>query len=249
MIQKLSQYKEIIHKCSKCGLCQEGCPIYQESGNECETARGLLIIIKGLISKEIQMKGSMNKYLDKCLRCGVCSNLCPSEIPVEDIIFAAKRQYLYSTIGGLFERFRQSRFFEQIFDKKDKLASEKFEKRVVYLGKNSQKVLKILNANMLEVVNPVELETGVSYVLTGNILRVRQHFKYILDYLLKNRFDFVVTDIPQNEFSKLFKTFLNYDVKFPIKYLGEFPDTEDLVCKYYNPDYTSRLLAKESDNL
>ena len=30
---------------------------------------------------------------------------------------------------------------------------------------------------------------------------------------MKNRFDFVVTDIPQNEFSKLFKTFLNYDVK------------------------------------
>jgi glycolate oxidase iron-sulfur subunit len=95
---KLEQYKDSIHKCSKCGLCQEVCPIYRENGNECVTARGVLILLKGIISKELSLKRNATFYIDKCLRCGKCSQVCPSEIPIEDIIFVTKQKMLYSLV-------------------------------------------------------------------------------------------------------------------------------------------------------
>ena len=48
-MKDLKDYKEEIHRCSKCGLCQAVCPIYQETGNECSVSRGQFIMLGGVI--------------------------------------------------------------------------------------------------------------------------------------------------------------------------------------------------------
>ena len=242
-MMNLEQYKETMHKCSKCGLCQEGCPAYRANGNECETARGFLIMLKGIIEKEIPLKRSSSKYLDLCLRCGNCSTCCPSEIPIEDIIFATKRKFLYTTFWGLLTRIKQSSIFSKCFSKKIKLKSYQFEHKCVYLGKNALNTVEILNKNSIEVLNNKELSWGIEYILSGNIIRFRKNFRDIIQYLISTKPDFIVIDIPETQFMSLIKNYTNKEFNVPIRYLGEFEGTEELVCKYYNPEYAKRLLS------
>ena len=104
-MKDLKDYKEEIHRCSKCGLCQAVCPIYQETGNECSVSRGQFIMLGGVIKDELKINKNINKYLDLCLKCNKCKNFCPSEIDVIDILLSAKSQYfkksLYSLLPGL----------------------------------------------------------------------------------------------------------------------------------------------------
>ena len=46
-MKKLSDYKEQINKCSKCGKCQEVCPIYKLTGNDCAVSRGKFVMLNG----------------------------------------------------------------------------------------------------------------------------------------------------------------------------------------------------------
>ena len=58
-MKKLDEYKEIIHKCSKCGLCQSVCPAYQTTGNECAVSRGQFIMLRGVINGDLKMNKNM----------------------------------------------------------------------------------------------------------------------------------------------------------------------------------------------
>ncbi len=239
---KLSQYKEIIHKCSKCGLCQETCPVYIKSGNECDTARGLLILLKGIINHEVSLKRPVNRYFDRCLRCGRCFEVCPSEIPVEDIIFAAKCKYLYRTLDGLNTRIIQSEFIKRIFTKPKKVVSEKFDTKVLYFGGNYKAVLKLLNSNSLEVLNPIETGWGQEYLLSGNIIRFRKELNKAMRLIAEKNPKFIIVDIPTDRFKHITKTYGGYNLNIEIKYLGEYPASDGLVCHYFNPVYAMSLV-------
>ena len=92
-MKRLVDFKEDIHKCSKCGLCQAECPIYQITGNDCTVSRGHFSMLQGVINGELKLSKTINRYLDLCLKCGACSKFCPSGIDVVDAIIAAKSEY------------------------------------------------------------------------------------------------------------------------------------------------------------
>ena len=92
-MKNLAEYKENIHSCSKCGLCQAVCPIYKITGNDCTVSRGQFIMLRGLIKGDLKMSAKLNRYLDLCLKCGACSKFCPSGIDVVDIITSAKAEF------------------------------------------------------------------------------------------------------------------------------------------------------------
>ena len=94
-MKDLAEYKEEIHSCSKCGLCQSVCPIYKITGNDCSVSRGHFIMLKGLIKGDLKMTKKLNRYLDLCLKCGACSKFCPSDIDVVEIIASAKAEYFH----------------------------------------------------------------------------------------------------------------------------------------------------------
>ena len=62
-MKKLEEYKDILHKCSKCGLCQNVCPIFKETQNECNLIRGIIIMLRGVIKGELKLK-EVEKYLE-----------------------------------------------------------------------------------------------------------------------------------------------------------------------------------------
>ncbi len=241
---KLKQYKESIHKCSKCGLCQESCPVYVESGNECDTARGILILLKGIINGEVPLRREMNKYLDKCLRCGKCFDVCPSEIPIEDIIFAAKCKYLYRSLSGLKTRIMQSAFVKRVFSKPGKIVSERFETKVLYFGENFKEVLKLLNSNSIELLNPVVSDWGAEYLLSGNIIRFRKVINNCMRQIAELNPKFIIVDIPEEKFRYLIKMYGGYSPNIEIKYLGEYQGSDELVNRFFNPLYAEKLVKE-----
>ncbi len=239
---KLKQYKESIHKCSKCGLCQESCPIYAESGNECDTARGILIFLKGVINSEISLTRKADKYLDKCLRCGKCFDVCPSEIPIEDIIFAAKCKYLYRSFNGLKTRISQSKLIRNMFCKPQKVNSQKFETKALYFGGNYKDALKLINNNSIELLNPTETDWGKDFLLSGNIIRFRNHLNEIMRLIENTNPKFIIVDIPTDKFKHIIKTYGGYSPNIEIKYLGSYPDSSHIVSRYFNPYYAEELI-------
>lgn len=103
-MKKLIDYKEEIHKCSKCGLCQSVCPVYKVTGNDCAVSRGKFIMLNGIIKGDLKLNKNINKYLDMCLKCNACKDFCPSDINAKKIFLAAKAEY--------FNKARNSKFIK-----------------------------------------------------------------------------------------------------------------------------------------
>src|SRR5574344_2074779 len=86
-------FKDDIHKCSKCGLCQSVCPVYKVTGNDCAVSRGKFIMLNGVIKGDLKLSKNINKYLDMCLKCNACKEFCPSDIDAKQMFTTAKSEY------------------------------------------------------------------------------------------------------------------------------------------------------------
>ena len=178
-MKRIAEYREEIHACSKCGLCQSVCPVYKITGNDCTVSRGLFIMLKGLIKGELKMSKNMNRYLDLCLKCGACSKFCPSEIDVVDIIASAKAEYFKTSILEKFISFVQKQIFFGIginFLKlfSQNIKSKHFDKKVIYFGgcsgnmKGNRAVVKLLNSCNIEVITPDFHCCGIPFYVRGD---------------------------------------------------------------------------------
>ena len=109
-MKKLEDFAEDINKCSKCGLCQSVCPVYKLTGNDCAVSRGKFVMLDGVLKGDLKLNRNIEKYLDMCLKCGKCTNFCPSSINVCDIFNTAKYECAKKTFQGRLEKFLESRF-------------------------------------------------------------------------------------------------------------------------------------------
>src|SRR5262245_54706592 len=60
---------ELLRSCIHCGLCLGACPTYREVGNENDSPRGRLYIMKALAEGRLQPAPSVTRHLDLCLDC------------------------------------------------------------------------------------------------------------------------------------------------------------------------------------
>ncbi|MGM0418203.1 MAG: (Fe-S)-binding protein [Thermodesulfobacteriota bacterium] len=75
-----------VDSCRKCGRCQSVCPVYKETGFEQHTARGKLLLLKGLKSEVLSDISAVEKRFRYCLLCGRCSSVCPAKIDTQSLI-------------------------------------------------------------------------------------------------------------------------------------------------------------------
>lgn len=108
-MKKLIDYKEEIHTCSKCGLCQSVCPVYKITGNDCSVSRGKFILLNGIIKGDLKLNENINRYLDMCLKCNACKDFCPSNIDARKIFLTAKADYYKTAFGSKFASVFQSK--------------------------------------------------------------------------------------------------------------------------------------------
>jgi len=115
VLKKLTDYKEEIHKCSKCRLCQSVCPVYQITGNDCAVSRGKFIMLNGIIKGDLKLNKNVNKYLDMCLKCNACKDFCPSGIDAREIFLTAKAEYFEKSANSKFIKILNSRLLFNSF--------------------------------------------------------------------------------------------------------------------------------------
>ena len=69
----------ILRKCVHCGFCTATCPTYLLLGNELDSPRGRIYLIKQVLEGE-QVTARTQLHLDRCLTCRACETTCPSGV-------------------------------------------------------------------------------------------------------------------------------------------------------------------------
>ena len=70
---------EILRKCVHCGFCTATCPTYQLLGDELDSPRGRIYLIKQMLEGD-PVSVTTQTHLDRCLTCRACETTCPSGV-------------------------------------------------------------------------------------------------------------------------------------------------------------------------
>ncbi|WP_116597836.1 glycolate oxidase subunit GlcF [Primorskyibacter marinus] len=71
---------EILRSCVHCGFCTATCPTYQVLGDELDSPRGRIYLIKDMLENERVPDEKTVRHIDRCLSCLACMTTCPSGV-------------------------------------------------------------------------------------------------------------------------------------------------------------------------
>ena len=71
---------EILRACVHCGFCTATCPTYQVLGDELDSPRGRIYLIKDMLENDRPADARTVKHIDRCLSCLACMTTCPSGV-------------------------------------------------------------------------------------------------------------------------------------------------------------------------
>ncbi|MFW5641900.1 MAG: glycolate oxidase subunit GlcF [Roseicyclus sp.] len=95
---------EVLRACVHCGFCTATCPTYQVLGDELDSPRGRIYLIKDMLEKGRPADEKTVKHIDRCLSCLACMTTCPSGVHYMHLVDHA-REYIEQTYRRpLFER-------------------------------------------------------------------------------------------------------------------------------------------------
>lgn len=74
-----------VQACVHCGFCLAACPTYGELGQEMDTPRGRIVLMKRVLEQELPWEAA-RLHVDRCLGCLACEPACPSGVRYRDLI-------------------------------------------------------------------------------------------------------------------------------------------------------------------
>jgi glycolate oxidase iron-sulfur subunit len=76
----MASSEAVIRKCVHCGFCTATCPTYVLLGDELDSPRGRIYLMKDMLEGERQPTPEIVKHIDRCLSCLSCMTTCPSGV-------------------------------------------------------------------------------------------------------------------------------------------------------------------------
>ncbi|MGP9790303.1 glycolate oxidase subunit GlcF [Roseinatronobacter sp. NSM] len=76
----IARSNEVLRACVHCGFCTATCPTYAVLGDELDSPRGRIYLIKDMLEKGRAADEKTVKHIDRCLSCLACMTTCPSGV-------------------------------------------------------------------------------------------------------------------------------------------------------------------------
>ena len=89
-IPKLAEANAILRACVHCGFCTATCPTYLVLGDELDSPRGRIYLIKEMLETGRDADARTVKHIDRCLSCNACMTTCPSGVDYMHLIGQAR---------------------------------------------------------------------------------------------------------------------------------------------------------------
>ena len=95
---------EILRACVHCGFCTATCPTYQVLGDELDSPRGRIYLIKQMLEEGRPADAQTVKHIDRCLSCLACMTTCPSGVHYMHLVDHARAHIEETYTRPPFER-------------------------------------------------------------------------------------------------------------------------------------------------
>jgi glycolate oxidase iron-sulfur subunit len=82
--------EKVVRKCVHCGFCTATCPTYVLLGDELDSPRGRIYLIKDMLEQDRPATAAVVRHLDRCLSCLGCMTTCPSGVHYQHLIDHAR---------------------------------------------------------------------------------------------------------------------------------------------------------------
>jgi glycolate oxidase iron-sulfur subunit len=86
----IAEADKILRACVHCGFCTATCPTYVLLGDELDSPRGRIYLIKEMLEKDRPPTQEVVKHIDRCLSCLACMTTCPSGVNYMHLVDQAR---------------------------------------------------------------------------------------------------------------------------------------------------------------
>jgi glycolate oxidase iron-sulfur subunit len=86
----IAEADKILRACVHCGFCTATCPTYVLLGDELDSPRGRIYLIKEMLEKDQAPTAEVVKHIDRCLSCLACMTTCPSGVHYMHLVDQAR---------------------------------------------------------------------------------------------------------------------------------------------------------------
>ena len=86
-----AESEKVLRNCTHCGFCTATCPTYVLLGDELDSPRGRIYLIKDMLAGGGRVTADTVKHVDRCLSCLACMTTCPSGVNYMHLVDHARR--------------------------------------------------------------------------------------------------------------------------------------------------------------
>jgi len=104
----VAESEKILRACVHCGFCTATCPTYVLDGNELDSPRGRIYLIKDMLENDRPASAEVALHIDRCLSCLACMTTCPSGVHYMHLVDHARVHIENTFTRPVSERFLRS---------------------------------------------------------------------------------------------------------------------------------------------